>query len=48
MKCFVLFTDRPAVAPKKATKDIWEADEVQQGAEYTDDLDPRPEPEYVE
>ncbi|KAK7096694.1 dynein axonemal assembly factor 6-like [Littorina saxatilis] len=31
---------------KKNTKDIWDADEVPEGAEYETLYDPRPEPEY--
>ncbi|XP_078683277.1 dynein axonemal assembly factor 6-like [Branchiostoma floridae x Branchiostoma belcheri] len=36
----------PTTAPKPATKDIWEEEEVTTGAEYEDVLDPRPQPEY--
>ncbi|XP_038056520.1 dynein assembly factor 6, axonemal-like isoform X2 [Patiria miniata] len=31
---------------KKESKDIWDADEVPEGAEFDDTDDPRPQPEY--
>lgn len=31
---------------KKSTKDIWDADEIQEGAEYESMYDPRPQPDY--
>ena len=35
------------LAPEKArdSKDIWDAEEVPEGAEFEDDSDPRPQPE---
>ncbi|XP_033100165.1 protein PIH1D3-like isoform X2 [Anneissia japonica] len=33
-------------ATKKNSKDIWDVEEVQEGAEYDDVDDPRPQPEY--
>ncbi|XP_022079704.1 protein PIH1D3-like [Acanthaster planci] len=36
----------PKQPPKKETKDIWDAEEVSEGAEYEDIDDPRLQPEY--
>ena len=35
------------VSEKKNTKDIWDVDEVQDGAEFESNYDPRPQPESV-
>ena len=36
---------KPAAAQKKASKDIWDEDEVNEVGEYDDIHDPRPSPE---
>ena len=41
--CFVI--EQAAAKPQPATKDIWEPDDVPEGAEYDDVHDPRPQPE---
>ena len=46
MRHFCLFfLAKPAPKPKEKSKDIWDADEVGEGAEYEDLHDPRPSPE---
>ena len=38
-------TTKAPTTVKKNTKDIWDAEEVQEGAEYDDVYDTRPQPE---
>ena len=41
------YSEQTPTAKKKDSKDIWDEQEVPEGANAEDEFDPRPAPEYV-